>query len=236
MPKENWIENMLMLQETDLRMRRLQERLSMLPAETEKLRTELEESKKELHDTKEAAAKAEMEIKKIESEIAGVNQSILKLSAQSANIRKNDEYKAYLQEVENHKRKIGEFETAEIGWLDEIEKRKNAFSEAKKRIEAKERGVQRQLEEWAELKREIEAELEKMKPVRTYQASVVEPDVLSVYERLLTRGKGIPLVPIQNGNCGNCHLKLTPQTINLTRKHEMVYCDNCRHLLYFRPD
>jgi predicted nucleic acid-binding Zn-ribbon protein len=236
MPKEKWIEEMLTLQETDLRIRRLKDRLAMLPAETEKLQSEIDGAKSAFHDAKESVAKAEMEIKKIESEIAGVNQTVLKLGAQSANIRKNDEYKAYLQEVANHKRKIGDFETSEIEWLDEIEKRKTALADAKKQLDAKERGVKQQLDEWAELKREIEEEVARMLPIRKYQASVLEPDTFSVYERLLTRGKGVPLVPIQNGNCGNCHLKLTPQTINLTRKQEMVYCDNCRHLLYYRPE
>ena len=63
--------------------------------------------------------------------------------------------------------------------------------------------------------------------------SGIPSELLSRYERLL-RGKdqGAPLTPVENGCCGNCHMKVTLQTINQLSKGELESCDNCQHLLY----
>ena len=50
----------------------------------------------------------------------------------------------------------------------------------------------------------------------------------------LLRGKngGAPLVPIENGICGHCHLRITPQAMNGIQKGAVTCCDNCMHLIY----
>lgn len=229
---KQWIEDVLALQETDLRVRRLLQRKQMLPVEKKKLEKELNEALAQLKTSKEMSSKTEMEIKQVESDIKQENDTIQKLQGQSTMIKKNDEYKAMLSEISRHKANISKLETKEIGLLDEIEGIKKQMADAEKVFKLKEREIKEQLEELEELEEELEEEVERMQPKRDEQAGKVDGEVMSLYNRLFKRGKGQPMVPVHNGNCGNCHLKLTPQTINETRKEGLVFCENCTHLLY----
>ena len=44
--------------------------------------------------------------------------------------------------------------------------------------------------------------------------------------------KGLMVSPITDGICGNCFLKLTPQTMTHARRGAVTECDHCRHLVY----
>ena len=46
------------------------------------------------------------------------------------------------------------------------------------------------------------------------------------------KNAGAPLVKIENGICGNCHLRVTPQAMNAIQKGVVTYCDNCQHIIY----
>jgi hypothetical protein len=45
-----------------------------------------------------------------------------------------------------------------------------------------------------------------------------------------------PLTKLDNGCCGNCHMRVTNQTVNELSKGKIESCDNCQHLLYADMD
>ena len=61
----------------------------------------------------------------------------------------------------------------------------------------------------------------------------IPAELLSRYERLLKgKDQGAPVVQIENGCCGNCHMKATLQTMNQLSKGDLESCDNCQHLIF----
>ena len=62
---EKWIEDLLSLQETDLRIRNLRLRLEMIPEEIRRLGMELEDNKKKLDLTKENCMRFDLDMKKV---------------------------------------------------------------------------------------------------------------------------------------------------------------------------
>ena len=61
----------------------------------------------------------------------------------------------------------------------------------------------------------------------------IDLNVLEIYKRILESDKkGKPVVPIVNGACSNCLLKITPQTMNAAKKGSVIQCDNCSHIIY----
>ena len=89
-----------------------------------------------------------------------------------------------------------------------------------------------ELAEFEQLVVQIKADALKLKAERKGFVTRVELNVLSVYQNILSKDKGKPVVPITNGSCGHCLLKVTPQVINEAKKGTMILCDNCSHILY----
>lgn len=223
---------MLALQDLDMRIRNLKLRLSMLPVEKEKLTSENTREQEAMKEAKAKLQKTELDIKQLESAIQKENSEILRFQGQSIMVKKNEEYKALMSEIEKCKSKISDIESREIELLDQLEKEKTIFKGHEKNFNERTKSVQNELKELDQLGADLKDEIEKIKAGRPALESKIDPEMLSGYTRLLNSKKGAPMVKVNQENCGNCHLKLTPQTINTARKGVMARCDNCSHMLY----
>ncbi len=227
-----WAEALLAVQKLDLRMRDIRARLALLPEERNKLiargraaQARREESRKELKET-------ELGIKKAESEIARLNEVIAKLRQQSASIRKNDEYQAMLVEIAGNQGRISELESSVIEALDRVEELRRKVSTVTAEVEATLKGVKEEIGELETFATELKAEYLQLQQEAAAAGKEIESSILSRYQLLLKKGQGAPVVPIENDICGNCHLRITPQTLNSARKGVVTACDNCMHLIY----
>ena len=231
---KQWITDLLALQEIDMRIRGLKTRLTIIPDEISKLDKELAIEKSKLDHAKESFVGIELEIKKTESGIRDQNETMKKYHTQSAQIKKNDEYRAMMKEIDNVKNKISDIETEQLGYMEKIEVAKNAFKSEEKLFRDREKAITDEKNELKDLDGKLKTEIEKQNSIREEFSVKISPDLISIYKRLLSKKTGTPLVDVHQGICGNCHLKLTPQTVNSVRKEAQVFCDNCGHLLYPR--
>ena len=229
---KNWTATILTLQKYDMKLRDLETKYRTIPAERAKLREEYEAAKAELAAARENSAKADQNIKQAEANIAALNDKIRKTLTQSAMVKKNAEYQAMMSDIADAKVQIGDLETQIIGLLDEQEAAHKAAADQEKVFAAVDRQIREQLKEFEELIEFIKAEAVRLKTEKKGFVSRVELNVLEAYKNILTRDKGQPVVPIVNGSCSNCALKVTPQVINEAKKGILVFCDNCSHILY----
>jgi len=229
---KKWIEDLLELQELDIRKRNLGIRIKMLPTEMNNLKQDLADEAKALQDAKDRVQKAELGIKQVELKVESENEEICRLGAQSNQIKKNDEYQALLKEIEHHKEIVSDLETEEIELLDEIEGATESLKQFSKDFVAREKGIKADMQDIVDLAGDLKVELAKIDGERPKREKNVSSEVLSTYNRLLSKGKGSPLSPVVEGNCGNCHLKLVPQVVNQAQKGEQASCGNCGFLVY----
>ncbi|MFA7229713.1 MAG: hypothetical protein WC071_00445 [Victivallaceae bacterium] len=226
-----WVKNLLELQEVDMRIKDMKSRISLLPKEKTALKEKLEAAKTELSGQKDAFRKAELEIKRVEGSINQLNDSISKLNQQSSLVKKNNEYQAMMQEIATNKEKISAFESEEIELLDTLEELKEQFKANEKQFEARTASVKEELQELEQLEKELHDEIAAITGSRQQFESKIEASLLSLYNRLL-KSTGAPLVKINKENCGNCHLKLTPQIMTEAKRGAITNCNNCSHLIY----
>lgn len=229
---KKWINNLLALQELDLRLRNLGIRVKMLPVEMNNLKKELLDEKEKVHNARELVLKTEMSIKQCESKIELEKEEICRLGAQSNLIKKNDEYEAMLREIENHKNKVNDYETEEIELLDAIEAAQDQYKLFEKDFVSREKGLKEDMQDIVDIAGSLKVEIAKNNKARPSKEQLQDEDILSLYKRLLSKGKGSPLSPIVSGNCGNCHLKVVPQVVSLARKGDEASCNNCGFLVY----
>ena len=229
---KNWVSNILTVQQYDMKLRDLEIKYRTIPGERAKLREEYEAAKARLAAAREKVTRTEQDAKKVEAEIADLNEKIRKALVQSVMVKKNAEYQALMESIEIAKKQISELETRSIELIDEQEKVRKELADEEKAFAATERQIREELEEFKQLIEHIKVEAARLKKEKKGFLPRVELNVLSIYQNILSRGKGKPVVPITNGICGNCSLKVTPQRINEAKKGMVVLCDNCSHLLY----
>lgn len=228
-----WIENLLELQSMDLKIRKMKLRKTVVPQEIANLRERMENERKELAEAKEISMKVKLDIKTVESKVEACEAEIQRLQKQSVMVKKNDEYRALMSEIEHQKKKISDLESEEIELWDRHEAAQEKFKRLESDYKSRVESLEEEIGELEELIGDLDVEIKKLSELRESQARKIdEGGAITVYSRILKRGRGEPLVPVQGSNCGNCHLKLTPQTINETRKTIVVVCDNCGHMLY----
>ena len=79
----------------------------------------------------------------------------------------------------------------------------------------------------------INARLAELQAERAELAAPVDPETLTLYSRLFTRRGDAAVVPLENGICGGCHMKIVTSTIQQLRQSEtLTQCDSCGRILY----
>ena len=84
---------------------------------------------------------------------------------------------------------------------------------------------------------EIEVKIKELEDKRKQLTSQINENLLSTYEKLLKTRNGLAIVPVENENCGACHIKVTAQKINEIKMYkELIFCENCVRILYLKED
>ena len=227
------LEALLILQEADLRRKGMEKRLELLPKEMDAII-----ARRDQHNAATAAAadllkKEELAVKKCEAEIARLNEESQKLQQQSALVKKNNEYQAMLGQIADNKRKVGLLEEELLEKFDKVAELKENAEKVKRANALELRNARAEFEELLAFSKSVKAEIAKAVSDRPVLAANVRDELLSTYNRLLkSKDNSAPLTKLDNGCCGNCHMRVTMQTANELSKGKIEHCDNCQHLLY----
>ena len=224
---------LLKLQTLDMRMRDLKLRQVSIPKELDKIIARRDALNADTNAAAEKVKKMELSIKSKEGEIQTLSAENTKLQQQSALVKKNNEYQAMLSGIARNKEKIGAIEEELLMKFDELEQLKKTADQIKRTNAAEMRSARQEFEELLAFSKTCEAEVKKLIASRPALLSGIQTDLLARYERLLKgKDQGAPVVQLENGCCGNCHMKVTLQTMNQLSKGELENCDNCQHLIY----
>jgi predicted nucleic acid-binding Zn-ribbon protein len=227
------IEKMLELQTLDLKIRTMNTRVATIPLEINKISEEIENEKKRYSTQKETLMLEELDIKNVEASIKEKDDQIRKLQGQSSMLRKNEEYRALMNEIESVRKGISELETKQLILMEKIQDNKAKVKDIDIKLKAKEKQTDEEIKDMNEIKAKIDNEITKIKTEREKYASTIEKSALLLYERLLSKGIGTPVAEVKENICSNCHLKLTPHTNNQAKKDIITQCDNCSHIIYY---
>src|SRR5262245_53567198 len=155
------IEKLLILQDRDRQILRLQEELSRIDPERQQLQSQLAGTQRGLDAAKLKVKQLESERKKLELEVEAKKQLIEKYSLQQFQTKKNEEYRALAHEIETCKEAIRKLDDEQLELMEqgeaaqhEVASQTRAFNDAKKALEsriadlgAREVGLKRELAE-----------------------------------------------------------------------------------------
>lgn len=231
------IEKLLILQDRDRRIRRLNGELAHIEPERQLFQTRAAGAQTALEAAKTRLKQIESDRKNLELEVEGKKQLIAKYANQQLQTRKNEEYRALAHEIEMCKEDIFKIENREIELMEQAETaQKEATRASQATIEAR-KHMEEQLSQLAAREQNLRTELAELSANRQELASAVDEGTRARYERLVRNKGETVVVGVQHGVCGGCHMRLPAQIIvSCQAQQELVTCTNCGRILYYSHD
>ncbi len=231
------IEKLLILQERDRLLRKVQDELTRIGPERQELQLRLAFSQSALEAAKQKVKHLESDRKKLELEVEAKKQLIERYSLQQFQTKKNEEYRALAHEIEICKTAIVKLDDEQIELMEQIEAVQKEVAAAAQTAAETKRTVDSRLADIGARETNLKKELSELQSNRGALAEAVDASAHARYERLLRQKGQNVLVGIQHGVCGGCHMQLSRSIVMTCQAdQELVTCPNCGRILYYTPD
>ncbi len=233
MTHPTWLEPALNLQNCDVEIRALTQRIAQIPVEIAKFKAESDEMNANFQATRHNLQNLEVRLKDLELEAEKQVQSIQDLLTKSAMVKKQEDYNAALTQIETCKQRKSDLETEEIILLDEIEAAQKAVRIADAENTERQQEIKEEIADLEQILKDAEAAKTAKIAQREVLREKVPNTILPLYERMWARNRGVPLNKVIEGVCQSCHTRVTAQVLNdLQKVDEIVTCSNCSAVLY----
>ncbi len=228
------IEKLLILQDRDRKIRRLQTELAHIEPERQSLKTKTAGASSDLEAGKQRVNQVESERKRLELEIEARQAQVTRYANQQLETRKNEEYQALAQQIQTCKGEITRLEDQVIDLMEQAEAAQKEVVRLRAVAVAAQQGADDLVAQLGEREKNLQKELEELQSARNQQAETVEAGVRARYERLLKTKGDNALAGVNHGVCGGCHMKLPTQVLVACQaEQEVVSCINCGRILYY---
>jgi len=227
------LEQLLVLQNRQQKIRQIQAEIKTLPLERAHLESQLAATEAGLDALKLKARQVEVQRKNLELDVGTRNESIARLKTQQYQTRKNDEFQAIGHEIERYENEIRKLEDQELELMIEADKLKSEIETADESARATKDSISRQLADLETKSKALGSQQQELEREREALASKIDPDLLDQFERLFNSKGDAAIVAVEHGVCTGCHMKVTTATASRVKAgKEIVNCEQCGRILY----
>lgn len=180
----------------------------------------------------------------LDLEIKTHEAKIERLRSQQQNAKNHKEYQAFLTEINTEKIDKGKLEDAMLKLMEVVEKVQGEIAALTTQIEGEQKKADHMRAQLADKVAELQAEVDRLQPLRDEAAKAVPPKALTMFERLNERFEGEAMAAIGKPDrrreeyiCMACNMSLVADIYNrLHSRDEPIVCPNCRRLMYIPDD
>jgi predicted nucleic acid-binding Zn-ribbon protein len=229
------IEQVTRIQSLDDKIAELQEEVAALPKHIAQIEKALETHLRRLDADRAALTANQKERRRIEDDIKVQEQKVSKLKDQMLQVKTNEQYRAFQNEIEFANREIRKYEDRILDLMGQsesleanVKKAEAALKEEQKQVDA----------EKAQARERTASDQQKLKQLQTERRDLVshmKPQIYSTYERLRKK-RHSAIAEVIDGRCAACQIALRPQFFQDLRKGEaLMFCESCGRMLYYNP-
>jgi len=227
------IESLLVLQDRDQRILKLQADLKRIPIDQERAKERLANDLETVSKSKSSVQENELAIKNIELDIGTRKDTLTKLKTQQYETKKNDEFTALGNEIERYNEQIDNYETQELELMEKADTLRADQKTAEEALALTQSMVDEEISDLGKRLEEYQKQLTDVQTERSKLAENIDEELLSLYDRLMKSKGGDAVVSAGKGQCSGCHMKLVPATmISVQAEKEVTQCENCGRILY----
>jgi len=227
------IESLLVIQDRDQRILKLEADLKRIPIDQERAKERLANDLASVAAAKTAVQENEVAIKNVELDIGTRKDTLLKLKTQQYETKKNEEFTALGNEIVRYNQQVDDYETTELELMEKADELRAVQKKAEDALAITQEMVDEEIVNLGKQLEQATKQLEEVKAERAKLAASVDEDDLSLYERLMKSKGGDAMVSAGKGQCSGCHMKLVPATmISVQSEKEITQCENCGRILF----
>ncbi|MBT8044204.1 MAG: hypothetical protein KJO79_04565 [Verrucomicrobiae bacterium] len=227
------IESLLVLQDRDQRILKLEEDMKRIPADQERAKERLANDLAAVADAKKAVQENEVAIKNVELDIGTRKNTLDRLKVQQYETKKNEEFTALEHEITRYNEEVDQLETDELELMEKADSLRETQQAAEKALALTQSMVDQEIADLEQRAVEVKKQHEEVTSERASLASNIDEDLLSLYERLMKSKGGDAIVSAENSQCHGCHMKVVPATmIHVQSEKEVTQCENCGRILH----
>ncbi len=231
------LSQLIELQELDVEMLRITERLSAIPVERDQTENEFKKYAAEFLSLKSRYDQNIEDRKQLESDLTAAQEHHDKYKQDLMRVRNEKEYSTALREIDATKKQIGVLEGEILKRMEELEKLEAELQTATPDVERKRGEVDQILAGFEHETAQADERLVELGQKRAELTARIPRPLLSSYERMSRTRRGQALAEIKNGICVACRVKVRPKIFSDVRKgDQLITCESCGRILYYKPD
>jgi predicted nucleic acid-binding Zn-ribbon protein len=231
------IERLLVLQDRDRKILSTKDELVRIDPERRELQSRASGTQARLEAAKLRGKQIESDRKKLELDVQAKKQQIEKYALQQLQTKKNEEYRALANEIENCNKVITQIEDRELELMEQAEAVQKEVVAAQQVAADAKKLANGKLVELDTREKNLRSQLTDLESNRAELASAVDDEARAKYDRLLKSKGSNVVVGISHHSCGGCHMKLNRGTVVACQaQREITTCTNCGRILYFTRD
>ena len=227
--------SLLILQDRDMRVQRIEADLARLPSEREQTRKKISNCEASIEEGRQRIKELEVQSKAVETEMGEVESQVLKYKNQQLQVKKNEEYQALTHEIENAQKKISELEEKELELLYELDDARKAQKAEELDLDEKIKAEKSFLSRLDEKEENLKQQIEEARADFAEAEGELDRPMLSKYKQV-ARGIKYPIIVLlRDQKCGGCHMRVSAAVeFELKKGEESTTCDNCGRILYLQ--
>jgi predicted nucleic acid-binding Zn-ribbon protein len=232
------LNQLIELQELDLEIQRINDRVSRIPAERDQIESDFKQYAAEFLDLKSKYEQTLEDRKQLEAELATTQQHHEKYKQDLMRVRNPKEYETALREIDTTKKHASSLETEILKRMEELEKLEVEVTEKSPDVDRKRAEVDQNLVTLESELQEAARHLAVYNERRSQLAQQLPRQLFANYDRMARGRRGQALAEIRSdGICSACRIKVRAKVFSDVRKgDQMITCESCGRILYYRAE
>lgn len=228
------LQTLIHLQEVDLKIMRLQERIKQIPREIEALDEGLQASRYDFAQVGKNIEEKNKERRRLEGDVELLRQKLSKYKTQLMEVKTNREYQAMLHEIDAVEKEIRAKEDLILEGMVAAEEWEKELRQNRGKLEQEEREIAAQRKELENFAAQFDLEIAQLREERSRLQREIPRELIQQYERIASVRRGVALAEARDQSCQSCHVKLRPQLFNDLRTNRFIItCESCNRILYY---
>ena len=230
------IERLIALQRLDSAAQDAPRRLADEPKRQKAFDARLDAVREKAADARRRLTENQNVRRTVEKEVAVHHGRLSKFRDQLMSVKTNVEYQAMQKEIEFAQKEVKALEDTILERMLEGDDLTGALKRAEAELAGEQKTVDADRRALASELSGLQTALERITKERAELVKALNPGALAIFESVSRRRNGVAVAEARDGICTICHVRLRPQVFNTVRRNdEIVQCDSCNRILYFRP-
>lgn len=227
------IEQLVELQEIDLKIDQIDNDIKAEQEELDQRIAELEQRQNRIGEQEARITELEKERRTLEDEMSDKIAHVKERQSKMMQVQTSREQTALLKEIEDAKKNAKENEDKIVAIMEEVERLNASMTEEKNLLKAEKELLTEAREKVSGAIDDLNKGKKTKLNRREKQAEAINGSMIRKYELLRSRRNGLAIVNVLQGVCQGCFMNLPPQQFNrLLRGDQILECPSCQRLLY----